>query len=707
MSCIYPEKAEKRAEAASEKEWTVEEVARMQGRPAGGANGAAGAVYAGRVAPALAAEVEKRPVSGRYKGTGGAFQLELRVDVDGRKPAVMVSGDLYRTAGAVVTYFGSFVVASPQITAGAAEVTVEGTGDFSFQTNAPVVRVSIPRAPALTPPPSAKVTFSDGAGGVGTSFDCAFVSPFFRSVQYEQDMVQGTKPFGSYDTGSLPSGGPARTLSVVAAYAEAGVEMQLAGASNIVSPAAAGPDGRWSNAELHASMLEQFSLWQDEPQWKVWLLVANDHESQNLRGIMFDQQGRQRQGCAVFYDRIGGDDVDAQRGALRTYVHELGHCFNLLHSWQKSFAVPPTPNRPDALSYMNYVQNFPGGAAAYWSSFPFQFDDPEVAHLRHAFRDNIIMGGNNFGGGAAEFDMQAFNQPLTDNSGLRLELEARKSFVLCEPAVVELKLHTTDLRGRRVHANIHPNYGFVQLAIRKPGGQMVAYRPLVEQCIEPELIVLDAERPSVYASAYVGYGKDGFYFDQAGFYQVSAVYHALDGSEVVSSPLTVRVRNPLSAEEEEIADLYYGHDQGALFYLLGSDSGRLAGGNNSLDVVLEKHGKHPLAVYARLVKGINAGRHFKIVTDDKKLDERRPRAEESRDLLSQAVDSSVKGAGLDNITLNMAARRLARAQRKIGDEEGAKTTLQGALRYFRRKSLKPHVLRRIESQAEKAMAEEL
>lgn len=708
MSCNYAETIESSGGAAPEKEWTVEEVARAQSPRVGFGDSAAGAVYAGRPSAAQAAEVAKRPVSGRYNGTSGQFQLELRVDVDGRKPTIKVSGDLYRVTGAIIKHFGSFLVPSPQITAGPNEVAIRGTGEFSFQTGAPVVSVTIPRTPALAPAAPAKVTFSDSAGATASSFDCAFSSPHFRTVQYEQDVVQGARAFNSYDTGSLPSGGSKRTLSVVSAYAEAGIEVQLAGASNIVSTVGSGLDGRWSDAELHASMVEQFSLWRDDPQWKLWLLVATDHESQNLRGIMFDyRDARQRQGCAVFYDRIKGDDADAQRAALRTYVHELGHCFNLLHSWSKSSAMPPMPSRPDALSYMNYVQNFPGGAAAYWASFPFQFDDPEVVHLRHAFRDNIIMGGNFFGGGAADFDIQTFNRPIADNSGLRLELEARKSFVLCEPTVIELKLYTTDLRGKRVHANIHPNNGFVQLVIRKPGGKVVAYRPLVERCVEPEFVVLDAERPSIYASAYVGYGKDGFYFDQAGFYQVSAVYHALDGSEVVSAPLTVRVRNPLSADEEEIADLYYGHDQGTLFYLLGSDSSRLAAGNNSLDEVLERHGKHPLAVYARLVKGINAGRHFKTVTDEKRLYERKPHAEEGRELLSQAVETSMRGAWLDNITLNMAARRLARAQRRIGDEAGAKATLSGTLKFFRKKSLKPHVLKRIESQAEVALAEDL
>jgi hypothetical protein len=474
----------------------------------------------------------------------------------------------------------------------------------------------------------------------------------------------------SYNTGTLPSGGASRTLSVVSSYAEAGIEMQPSSATNQVSVAGAGIDARWSNAELHASMEQQFSLWKNDAQWKVWLLVATLHEEgAGLRGIMFDQQGKQRQGCAVFHDVIGGSSAEPQRAALRTYVHELGHCFNLLHSWQKSLAVPPAPNRLDALSWMNYVQNYPGGATAYWAAFPFQFDDPEIVHLRHAFRNNVIMGGNNFAFGAAEFDTQPFYEQIENNSGLELKLDARKSFALCEPVVVEIKLYVTDKRGRRVHSNLHPKNGFVQIAIQKPGGQIVPYRPLITQCVEPELVVLDETNPSIYASAYVGYGKDGFYFDQTGLYRIRAIYYALDGSEVVSNVLDVRVRNPLNKEDEEVADLYFGDEQGTLFYLLGSDSENLQKGNDAFQEVLTKHKKHPLAVYAELANGINATRNFKTIEADKDLTERAPQPAESVPLLKQVVDASQGDAGVDNITLNMAMRRLIRAQKQAGDKK--------------------------------------
>ena len=90
--------------------------------------------------------------------------------------------------------------------------------------------------------------------------------------------------------------------------------MQLlsTGANNVISTAEAGANTAWSDAELHASMIRHFSRWRDLPQWAVWLFHARLHDiGPNLYGIMFDQQGKQRQGCAVFYAGIGGTSADA------------------------------------------------------------------------------------------------------------------------------------------------------------------------------------------------------------------------------------------------------------------------------------------------------------------------------------------------------------------------------------------------------------
>ena len=633
----------------------------------------------------------RQKVSGRYKSSGDVFFLVLRVDVDRNRPMRRVSGDYFRKSGGTVHYFGSFVVNRPRISVTFSKVTISGLGRYTFQAGAPRVQVTIPRVPTWQSPAPATLQHATLDGVPGASYLCAFESRHFRTVEIEEDSELGVTAFASYDTGSLSSGGSARTLDIGAAYAEAGVEMLTAGVSNVVPTA---PGGTWSDAELHAAMLNHFSLWKDDPQWKVWLLHAVRHDyGLGLLGIMFDQIGKQRQGCAVFYaGSLGGTSAASTRSQLYTCVHELGHCFNLFHSFHKVYMDPPMPNRLDALSWMNYPQNFPSGAAAFWNAFPFQFDDLELIHLRHAFRDNIIMGGDPFGTGAALEERAAFADPVEDRSGLRLVLEAPPSFATGEPVVVEIKLYTNDLSGKRVHKHLHPNYGFVQLAVQRPDGRVIVHEPPIDHCVQVETITLDADLPAIYESAYVGHDKAvGPIFNNPGTYTIRALYYALDGSTVLSNVLKLRVRPPLTAADEKVADLLIGDQQGMLFYLLGSDSEFLKGGDRALDTVLQEHAEHPLAVYARLVKGINDAREFKTLTPDYQVVVREPRVEQAVDFLSSVVEASEAGVGVDNITLNMAMQRMARTQAQAGDTKGARATITQMGSIFRKKGLRGHV----------------
>ncbi len=426
--------------------------------------------------------IRKRRVRGRYRSAGAAYQLELRVDVDGVRPMKRVSGDFFRVAGGTRTYFGSFVVNAPSVTTTPSKVKIEGAGTFTWAAGAPYVKVTIPRGGVSAPAKPATIQFIKPPNTPGASYLCPFASQYFRTVQWEQDSVAGVVPFVSYDTGSLPQppSSSARVLTVPKAYAEAGIEVQVSGAPNVVPVSEAGLNSTWSDSELHNAMVNHFSLFANVPQWRVWLLVATAHDL-GYRGIMFDYTDAfQRQGSAVFYNAIQGLDPARQRAQLRTYVHELGHAFNLLHSWQKDLANPPQPLGDNGglgdLSWMNYVQNYqpsngPGGEAAYWAAFPFQFTDNELVHLRHGFYKNVIMGANAFSIGAAEIDPGQFDDPIVDNSGLALELRAKEAFELGEPVVIELKLSTTDIRGVETHGYLHPKDDFVTIAIRQPSGR--------------------------------------------------------------------------------------------------------------------------------------------------------------------------------------------------------------------------------------------
>ncbi|TJZ57385.1 hypothetical protein FCH28_08160 [Streptomyces piniterrae] len=659
-----------------------------------------------------------RLVRGRYRSTDAGHQLELRVDVDGLRPTMRVSGDFFQTSGATTSYVGSFVVEAPAITSEPGVVKLEGQGRFSFPVASRHVRVTIPRAAGLPPRPAmATVQFSAGAAAPGATatFVCSFVSPHFRSVQLEQDSVAGTVPFLSYDTGSLPQPptSPSRTLTVPKAYQEAGVEVQMAGAPNIIDTSAAGPNAKWDEAELHNAMVNHFSLWRDAPLWQVWQLVATSHVDPLVRGIMFDFSGAfQRQGCAVFHDNIKGSDPASQRAQLRTYVHELGHAFNLLHSFEKNLGDPPQPLGPNGgfgdLSWMNYVQKFQppppaiGGPAAYWAAFPFQFTENELIHLRHGFFRDVVMGGKPFGRGAAEVDMDLFADPVIDNSGLALELRSDNTFRFGQPVVVELKLSTSDLRGRTTHGHLDPKDGFLSIAICDPSGETKLYRPPMRRCLDGDAeIRLDAERPAIYKSCYIGYGKEGQYFQQPGRYQLRAQYVSSDGSRVLSPIHQVTVRMPRTDDDENVAELMMGDEQGMLFYLLGSHSETLSSGNAALEEMIDRYSDHPLAVYPRLVKGANAARDFKYLSADKTLSTRAANPHESIEQLDSVIRASLEDRGVDNITLGWTMRRRARMEARAGDPERARRTMDQMVEVFRRRTSSPSVQRYIEMQAER------
>ena len=545
---------------------------------------------------------------------------------------------------------------------------ITGIAKTTWATSYNKIRVVIPRHTIFQPHANAHVQWMTTRNRKGAAYVCLYDSPYFRTVDLEQDKEQGVTPFVSYDTGSLPSGGPARTLTVAKSFEEAGVDIRASGITNTVSTAGAGADSKWSNSELHDAMETHFSLWKDEPQWKVWLFHAMKHEyGSGLLGIMYDQKGKQRQGCASFYQRIGGNSAIDLRDQLYVGVHELGHCFNLFHSFHKKYMTPPMPNRPGSLSWMNYPTKYTGGATAFWNNFAFQFDNLEVVHLRHAFRNKIVMGGNPFGTGAAAEHIETFGENVTDNSGLKLSLSTPSLFVYGEPVVANIELRSTDNRNKKVHKQLHPNFGFVQIAVQKPSGEAVVYHPPMEHCVVPEMSTLISPEQAVMDSAYIGYDAEhGQIFTEPGNYRLRGIYYAEDGSVILSDPISFLVLAPISVEDQKAGELMLGDEQGMLLYLLGSDSSYLQKGNDALEQIMSEHSQHKLATYARLAQGFNAARSFKVMQEDNVIRVRKPQPDRATKLLNAVIDATKKGNGVDAITAKQTEACLAQVNEAAG-----------------------------------------
>ena len=130
----------------------------------------------------------------------------------------------------------------------------------------------------------------------------------------------------------------------------------------------------------------------------------------------------------------------------------------------------------------------------------------------------------------------------------------------------------------------------------------------------------------------------------------------------------------MSPQEDQLADLLIGEEQGALFWLLGSDSDALAHGNAAFAEVLEKHADHPLSDYVRLANGLNASRTFVTIDDQKpkRVKVRKAALSEAQGMLAAATQPSSR---VDDISKLMILGRLERAQRRQNQTQAADATL--------------------------------
>ena len=588
------------------------------------------------------------PVSGRYHGSAEGVAVELRVDVDGERALNRVSADYFHVDGDTTTYAGSMSIDEPAVTGTPWSLTIAGVVRSTWETDADRAAIAIDRVPTageLT----ATLTHMTARGEVRSVYRCTFASRSFRRVILEEDVEEGVQRIESYDTGLLPSARNPRVISPSSAFMDAGIELVRDRDPGVIQSA-----GTWSDAELHATMVQRFKAFADAPQWAIWLLHAWRHDKDragraNLGGLMFDQRGRQRQGCAVFYAGLAAA-TGAEQPRLQVYtcVHELAHGFNLMHTFQRTLAQPPLPSRPDALSWMAYPDLYPDGGSAFWERFGFEFDDVELAHLRHAMRDDVIMGGNPFGANAAfEQDAADPSQPPED-PGLALTLSGPSEVVHGVPVTVDIELWGTTDEGRLAPSIIGPRPGNVDVAIKGPGETATVFEPLLHHCRLDDTVLLRAGDGPVRDSAFIHYGKDGFAFEKPGSYEIRARSVAPSGAVLVSNAVRIDVLAPRTQADRHVSDLVFGEEQGVLMSLVGSDAPELDDGNVALQTIAERFPAHPVASVARLITATNTAREFKSVRPDGTLNVRPADPE-------VAIDILMRTPGLDALRGGTAA----------------------------------------------------
>ena len=607
---------------------------------------------------------------------------ELRVDVDGRAPTMTVSG---------VIPGGLFVRRLTWIARVKRTATGTYKGKISYRDGTssllPQTQVEVALGPALPIAPLiATAKFSGGTAPTVTR-QFGFAHSHFREANFEFDTVSDAISVTSYNTAShpnRPAGLPAETLTIESAYGHMGIKVTRSGDS-IVPISAAGANMRWSDVEMHDAMQVNWSKWANVPQWALWVLFARQHETgPSLGGIMFDDIGTaQRQGTAIFNESFvatapAGDPAPAawvRRMLFWTAMHEIGHAFNLAHSWQKSLGTGwvPLADEVEARSYMNYpyrVAAAPGMTPEqrFFSNFEFRFSDKELLFMRHA-PERFVQQGN-----ALWFDHHAFEETRA-TTVTPLELVARlhrePRFEFLEPVTIELKLKNVTDSPMIVDERILEG-DQISFVIIKKGGEPHAIRPYARRCFAPEDRAL-MPGESLYASMFVSSDVYGSIIDEPGEYAVYALLD-LDEVDVLAAPLTLRVMPPASRDEERIAPDVFTDSVGRTLAFGGSRV--LDAANDALAEAAERFPDRRIAVHAQAALGAVAAKPGKVLEEkgsgEKKIRVQQADVSEALDKLGSAyADLDVAADTFGHIDVTQQVMQYAETVKESGDAKAA------------------------------------
>jgi hypothetical protein len=458
------------------------------------------------------------------------------------------------------------------------------------------------------------------ANGTSVAHELAFESEAFDPVEFEVDTVANAgAATTAYDTGShpnRPAGLPAETISFETVFRRAGFGVTISPNANTIPVAGAGANGTWSDAEMHDAMVAHWSRFANRPAWAMWVLFAARHDSgRTLGGVMFDDIGpNHRQGTAIFtnsfiQDVPAGDPNPAAwraRMVFWTAIHEMGHAFNLAHSWQKALGTPwvPLANEPEARSFMNYPYNVAGSTGAFFADFAFRFSDQELLFMRHAPRRFVQMGNEDW------FANHAFEQDHAPSGEWTLKIRPNRDknrFAFLEPVHLELKLTNSGHAPKLLDHDLLEDGRHVAIVVQRDGGPARKWRPFVTRCHEPHP---EAVKPgsSLYAAHFVGAAPEGWLIHEPGFYNVQAAIE-LDGEIVRSNVLRVWIERPGSQAADSLAPDYFAEDVGRVLAFRGAPS--LDTANDVLRRVVAEAPDTAAATHATVALAASKTRDFK------------------------------------------------------------------------------------------------
>lgn len=653
----------------------------------------------------------KPEYDGRYVGLNNNYKIELRID----SSLNIISGDLsilfinkdpdspyYNQT--ISEYYFSFICTEPEIKEENQVIIING--NVAFFKNMRIsgyITVNIDHKNLLT----VNLEFKDKLYNIKTTstfFELKKVSKCFRDINVEVDVMRGTRELPIY-----------KDYSFINAFAKAGINLKESINEIKIFDL---PDETWDDSELHSIM--NIFMQKDEvfvyPRWYLYLLIATLYVYEDALGIMYDSTDEvPRQGAAVFAknESIDGEDLQHKRTYLFTIIHELGHAFNLHHSFVKGISTATGIPKPESLSFMNYPHLYPLGlnmpdnedmrrraSNEFWSEFEnkFSFDDDELAYIRHHDLYEVIMGGNSFeSGDRYEYDRNFFDFNNRRKNYDLLVRTVKENFEFGEPIMTEVRIKNMSNDFITIPQNLNIKDQFVIASIEGPDGTKKLYQPMIRRCLYSHGKNLQPSKGE-YEDLFLHYGSPGFYFKTPGRYKIQALVPSLEGI-LKSKSCEINVLEPQSKKESKIINSTFSRDYGHYIYLKGAD--HLEEIEKKLNKLKAELGNANFSRYIDLYRGERLSREFKDIRNGK-LEIRRPSSKEATISLNSAIkETRDDEIPFQNVTLNRTMNKLAKMYDKIGEHVKANDIRSKLVNRLKERNVMKEVIQDIEKQMKK------
>jgi len=399
-------------------------------------------------------------------------------------------------------------------------------------------------------------------------------SPYYRDINILYGKTNKNKNNYSYNIHNQPYKSIElvdKTINIKKILKKTGLNVSILDNKSIVTPFNLTKMGVLSRREIHDILQIYWSQIENKNKKTILILEASSFsDSKAVLAMNFKFSNDSKfSGIVVFNDSIMltcppdgmGQKKFKKWMLLFSICHNIGHTFNLDHSWERSASPALMKIKDDqkSLSFMNNPHFYDNGMKEFIKKFKFNYDNNELVQIRHASFDN---------------NQLASILPAKRRNSNPFTIEVRinrptNNIYYMEPVIIECKIKnkSNNIQQKELTKEIIASNLIVGISNNK-STNIKYIQPYYDMQNSSGRHLIESEK-SIYTSLFVSADPGGWLIDEPGTYTVSA-YFINSKQIIVSNILTLTVMAPKLKKLENLAQDYFCDEVARIYAFNGS-----------------------------------------------------------------------------------------------------------------------------------------